>query len=125
MRDTREMPFDKTVPFGAPSFIELGAPDGTVSRRFFGTLFGWSSMDMEAGSSCAQTPSLRVGMHPYDADACMVVYFAVADIKAAAAQVRALGGTANDPGTVEPGFGALIECRDPQGVRFGLHQQER
>ena len=119
------MAFEKSVPFGAPSFIEMGAPDGSKSRAFFGELFGWSSMEMEAGSSCSSTPTIRVGIHPFDDDACMVVYFAVADIKAAAAQVRALGGIANDPGTVEPGFGALIECRDPQGVRFGLHQQEK
>lgn len=114
----------KQVPIGAPSFIELGTPSGSKARAFFGDLFGWSSVDMGSDNSCADTPTIRVGMHPNDPDACMVVYFAVADLDAAVARVRELGGTANDPGPPEPGFGRLTECRDPQGVRFGLHQQQ-
>lgn len=109
---------------GAPSFIELGTPSGEKARAFFGDLFGWPSVDMGGGNSCATTPSIRVGMHPDDPDTCMVVYFAVTDLDVAVARVRELGGTANEPGPPEPGFGRLVECKDVQGVRFGLHQQE-
>jgi len=37
--------------------------------------------------------------------------------------VRAAGGTAPDPGPAEPEFGRFVECRDDQGVRFGLRQR--
>jgi predicted enzyme related to lactoylglutathione lyase len=64
-------------------------------------------------------------VHPQDPDACVVVYFAVADIKAAAAKVNELGGQAGTPGDEQPGFGRFLECRDDQGVRFGLRQLPR
>jgi uncharacterized protein len=114
----------KPSPIGSPSFIELGTPSGSQARKFFGDLFGWASTEMGGENSCADTPTIRVGMHPGDPDACMVVYFAVSNLDAAIARVRELGGTANEPGPAEPGFGRMTECRDPQNVRFGLHQQE-
>jgi hypothetical protein len=35
---------------------------------------------------------------------------------------RPAGGEADPPASEEPGFGRFSSCRDPQGIRFGLHQ---
>jgi predicted enzyme related to lactoylglutathione lyase len=36
---------------------------------------------------------------------------------------REAGGEADPPAPEEPGFGRFSNCRDPQGIRFGLHQK--
>jgi predicted enzyme related to lactoylglutathione lyase len=107
---------------GAPSFIELGVPAGSRARQFYGRVFGWSFTDMGDDNFLARTPTLEIGLHPRDADAVFVIYFLVDDLEAAVARVRAAGGTAADPGPDQEGFGRFSECRDDQGVRFGLRQ---
>ena len=113
------------VPVGAPSFIEMGVPSGAEARGFFADLFGWTFHEMGGENCWAETPTLRVGVHAEDDTRTLVVYFAVADIDAAAARVRALGGEAPAPGPETAGFGRFVECRDRQGMRFGLHQPPR
>ena len=110
---------------GAPSFIELGVPAGSRARKFFGEVLGWTFTDMGKDNFLAQTPSIQIGIHPNDPDATLVVYFLVDDLEAAIARVRAAGGTASEPGHEEAGFGRFSECRDDQGVRFGLRQLPR
>jgi len=48
------------------------------------------------------------------------IFFNVPDLMTAVARVKELGGETDAPGPDEPGFGCT--CRDPQGIRFGLHQ---
>ncbi|EDX82400.1 hypothetical protein S7335_846 [Synechococcus sp. PCC 7335] len=36
--------------------------------------------------------------------------------------MKELGGEAESLGPEEPGFGRFCNCKDPQGIRFGLHQ---
>lgn len=115
---TRETP---QVP-GAPSFIELGVPEGSRARSFYETLFGWTSREMGKDSFLLETPSMQIGLHPGDDDRVFVIYFLVEDIDAAVERVRAAGGKADDPGPEQEGFGRFVECRDDQGVRFGLRQ---
>ncbi len=110
-------------PPGAPAHIELGAPDARLSREFFVGLFGWSDRPMPGESFYATSPTIGIGLHGHDDLRELVVYFAVADIDAAVARVRTLGGTAQDPGPAVPGFGRFAECRCPQGVKFGVHQR--
>ncbi len=123
MSDPSTPPPARRLPLGSPSHIELGAPSGPDARAFFGKLFGWPSVDMGGGNSCATTSTLRMGIHPDDEARNMIVYFAVADLEAAMAEVRALGGKTEEASPEEPGFGRFCACTDPQGVRFGLHQQ--
>jgi predicted enzyme related to lactoylglutathione lyase len=108
---------------GAPAYVEIGAPSGSGVRAFFSELLGWTFHDMGGDNFWVRTPTLTLGLHSGDEDRNMVVYFAVADIDAAAARVRTLGGQAPDPSSEQPGFGRFVECRDPQGIRFGLHQR--
>jgi uncharacterized protein len=112
----------ETVMSGHPSFVELGVPSGSAARGFYEQALGWRFQDMGNDNFWAQTETAQIGLHPQDPDACFVVYFAVDDLDAALERVLKLGGRevrrADDPK-----FGRFVECRDPQGVRFGLHQR--
>lgn len=110
---------------GAPSFIELGVPAGSRARRFYEQLFGWTFKEMGGDNVLAQTPTIQIGFHSQDPDAVFVIYFQVDDIEAAVERVRAAGGAADDPPKDEEGFGRFVECRDDQGVRFGLRELPR
>jgi predicted enzyme related to lactoylglutathione lyase len=110
---------------GAPSFIELGVPSGSRARRFYDQLFGWSFREMGNDGFLIETESMQIGLHAGDDDAVFVVYFLVTDIDAAVERVRAAGGKADEPGPEQDGFGRFVECRDDQGVRFGLRQLPR
>jgi predicted enzyme related to lactoylglutathione lyase len=104
------------------SFIEIGAGDAGKARAFLAQLFGWDFHSMGDGpEGWFQTPSIKVGLHGNDPGPGIFVFFGVPDLEAAIAKVKELGGEAGEPSD-EPGFGRFSFCRDPQGIRFGLHQ---
>jgi len=104
------------------SFIEFGAEDAGKSRAFLGQLFGWDFHVMGAGpEGWFQMPSMRAGLHGNDPAPGILVFFSVDDLEQAMAKVRELGGEAGEA-SEEPGFGRFSMCRDPQGMRFGLHR---
>lgn len=111
----------KTPPDGAPSWLELGAPSGSPTRQFFERLFGWAFVDMQDDNFRAELASVGIGLHPGD-DPGMLVFFRVTDIEEAAARVTALGGTLEGPIGEQGAFGSFVLCKDPQGIRFGLHR---
>ena len=76
---------------------------------------------MAAGGGWFQAPSMRVGLHGDDPQPQVYVFFEVPHLEEAMALVREAGGEA-DPLTSEPDFGRFSNCRDPQGIRFGLHE---
>jgi uncharacterized protein len=106
---------------GEPSYVELGIPDVEAARRFYGSLLGWAPSEVGAGGQ-VETRTLPIGIHGNDPEALFELFFTVDDLDAAAAQVIELGGSVlgeiNDSGE----FGRWVECRDDQGVRFGLRQ---
>ncbi|MEM1254744.1 MAG: VOC family protein [Cyanobacteria bacterium P01_H01_bin.21] len=105
------------------SYLEIGAKDATTSRVFFEQLLGWSFHPMgNGGEGWFQTPSVKAGLHGNDPEPQFFIFFSVPDLMAAVAQVKELGGETDEPGPDEPGFGQFCTCRDPQGIRFGLHQ---
>ncbi|HLN04596.1 MAG TPA: VOC family protein [Bryobacteraceae bacterium] len=105
------------------SYVEIGAGDAGKARAFLGQLFGWDFHLMGGGpEGWFQTPSIKVGVHGNDPTPGILVFFSVPDLEQAIAQVRELGGEADEPGPEEPGFGRFSTCRDPQGIRFGLHR---
>ncbi len=113
---------------GEPSFIEIGVEDAQRGRTFYGALLGWTFEPGPAGGGFAiRTPTLPAGMHGGDPGAAPYVFFRVADMDAALARVRELGGTVEGTdveGTTESieRFGRFKLCRDDQGSPFGLHQ---
>jgi|SRR5688572_1140945 len=102
---------------GRVAYLEIGSENAAATRSFFGKVFGWPCHD----ESWFQTPAIKAGVHGDDPSPQIYVYFNVADLEAAAARVKAAGGEAETP-TEEPGFGRFVNCRDPGGIRFGLHQ---
>ena len=106
---------------GSVSFIEMGSGNVETTAPFFVAPFGWSFHPMEDRGGWFDTPGGKVGLHGGDADWGMVPYLKVGDIESAARQVRRLGGDA-EAIVQEDGFGRFCNCRDPQGMRFGLHQ---
>ena len=104
------------------SFIEIGVSDPSKSTLFLEQMFGWKFHPFgQPAEGWLEAPSFRVGVHGGDPNWGFFVYFGVPDLDAAIAEVNRLGGTAEAP-TDEPGFGRFCTCRDPQGLRFGLHQ---
>ncbi len=105
------------------SFIEIGAGDAGRAHAFLEQLFGWDFHVMGTGpEGWFQTPSIKVGVHGNDPDPGILVFFGVSDLEVGIAKVRELGGEAGEAAD-EPGFGRFSICRDPQGIRFGLHQR--
>ena len=104
-----------------PTYLELGVPDPDLARAFYGRLFGWR-FSGDAGGGEAGTPSLAVGLHGGDDAAHFEVFFAVTELEAALDQVRALGGSVLGEVHDSGAFGRWAECRDDQGVRFGLRE---
>jgi predicted enzyme related to lactoylglutathione lyase len=108
---------------GEISYIEIGSGEAQATARFISDLFGWAFSPMgDAGDGWFEAAGIRAGLHGNDPAHGTVVYFRVSDLEASAARVRELGGEVEEPAAEEPGFGRFYNCRDPQGLRFGLHQ---
>jgi predicted enzyme related to lactoylglutathione lyase len=110
---------------GDVSFLELGSTEADTGRSqiFFEKVFGWHFHAMPQGGGWFQAPTIRVGLHGNDPGPAIYVFFEVSNLEEAMATVRTAGGEADPPVTEEPGFGSFSNCRDPQGIRFGLHQK--
>jgi predicted enzyme related to lactoylglutathione lyase len=112
------------TPNGAEvSYIEIGVSDTSRSKAFLEEMFGWKFHPFGEGlEGWFQTPSIKAGIHGGDPSWGFFVYFGVPDLERAIADVNRLGGASDAP-TDDPGFGRFCICRDPQGLRFGLHQR--
>lgn len=106
---------------GEPSYIELGVPDFDAARRFYGALLGWVPSHAEHGGQ-VETETLAIGIHGGDEEAHFEVFFAVDDLDAGIARLVELGGRVVGEVHDSGDFGRWVECRDDQGVRFGLRQ---
>jgi len=107
---------------GEPSYIELGVTDVAAAKEFYGSLLGWTVSDVPGGASVS-TDSIDIGIHGGDSASHFEVFFVVPDLAASLGRIAELGGSTigevNDAGD----FGRWVECRDNQGVRFGLREQ--
>lgn len=120
---------------GAPntgefSWHDLATTDADGAWAFYSGVFGWeatSRMDMgEAGFY----QMFGVGAHPLggifngppDMPAVgWMPYVLVPDVRVAADEVRALGGTILREPMEVPGGDFIAHCMDPQGVAFAVH----
>jgi len=107
--------------------IEIPADDTAHAREFWGSLFGWTFENYPGPSEYHMTRlSEQQGAAISNADAGKRgtrAYFDVDDIKAGAARVNELGGSANEPMPV-PSMGWFAICTDPHGNEFGLWQTD-
>jgi predicted enzyme related to lactoylglutathione lyase len=113
---------------GAPSFFSLGVQDAGRGRAFYQGLFGWRIEPSPSGRGFTiDAGGIPGGIHGGDPGASPYLFFLVADIDAAVARVRELGGAVeemddeDDEDSVAR-FGRFTLCRDDQGSSFGLHQ---
>ncbi len=118
---------------GQFSWHELMTTDQEAAFRFYNTLFGWekrTATDMgpmgvyqeygrrgrSLGGMFTRPPQMS-SVPPH-----WMLYIRVPNVDKAAEQVKALGGKIlNGPMDV-PGGDRIVQCADPQGAAFALHQ---
>jgi predicted enzyme related to lactoylglutathione lyase len=111
---------EPTVPSyraGDLAYASLWVPDERRAAAFYADLLGWA-FDASGRHVVDVTPS--IGVHSTAGAPTLFCCFAVDDVTAAVARVRAAGGEAGEP-TREP-FGVVAECVDDQGTKFALWQ---
>uniref|UniRef100_A0A832MK72 VOC family protein n=1 Tax=Eiseniibacteriota bacterium TaxID=2212470 RepID=A0A832MK72_UNCEI len=114
---------------GAMAWCQLNSGDPATAAAFYGAVFGWGARrdPMPGGgeyTTLTRGAEPAAGIMPMppglNAPSHWLVYFAVADVNAAAAQVAALGGATHVPPTDIPGMGRFSVHADPQGATFAL-----
>lgn len=97
----------------------LATKDGEVAQAFYGELFGWR---FTAGSHAQgwniENTQPAAGLFGAGRPGPISAYFRVGDVDAAAARVRAAGGTAGETTPNSDGWHA--DCRDDQGLAFSI-----
>ncbi len=112
---------------------ELLTRDVEASRRFFQTMFGWTSEDHDMGwttYTIFKDGDERVaGMMPMPADIPADVpshwfsYILVEDVDAATVRLRDAGGTVKREPHQVGDFGRMAIVADPSGSHFALWQE--
>lgn len=108
--------------------VEIPAGDTAKAKEFWGSLFGWEFQAFEGSPSeyLMTRLSETSGGAIFQADGSERgprVYFDVDDINAGASRVKELGGESDDPMPV-PGMGWFATCKDVEGNKFGLWQND-
>ena len=104
---------------GRLAYVTIEAVDSALARAFYGAVFGWRFLAgpvPDAWEAEGVRPMIR--LHGGHERATVVPMYAVDDVHAAAALVRAHGGTATAPERRR--HGTLSFCADAAGTRFGL-----
>lgn len=120
---------------GDTSWRELQTTDAAAAMTFYSTLFGWREsqvMDMgpmgkyhlfarqwDLGGMMNKPPEMA-GLPPH-----WGLYFKVANVAEAAERVKANGGQVLNGPMEVPGGDLIVNCLDPQGASFSLHQTVR
>jgi uncharacterized protein len=105
--------------------IEIPADDTAAARKFWASMFGWEFTEYPGPSEYHMTRisdqqgAAITNMEPGKRGT--RVYFDVDDVRAGAAKVTDLGGSASEAMPV-PGMGWFATCTDPSGNEFGLWQ---
>ncbi len=118
---------------GEFSWYELGTTDIDGSKKFYGALFGWTTLDVPMGQMGVYTmfrhdgedlggmyelegPQLA-GIPPH-----WMAYVAVDDVDADTARAKSLGGRAIVEPTNVPDVGRISVIQDPQGAMISMFQ---
>lgn len=102
-------------------YFTFEVADGARAEAFFRHLFDWEIMaGSQPGGYHIANPTPPGGIAGGAAQTGVTLYFRVADIQAAVARVRQLGGQADDPVLWASGWSAA--CRDDQGTPFTLSE---
>ena len=124
---------ERTYPKGVPCWVDTEQPDPDAARHFYASLFGWTFSDAVPAdapgsyliASLDGADVAAIGPTQGDTPVEWNTYIAAADAEAAAASVRAAGGSVTRaPVDAGPG-GRLAACVDPRGARLRLWQPRR
>ena len=124
---------ERSYPEGVPCWVDTEQPDVDAACHFYARLFGWTFSDAVPAdapgryliASLDGADVAAIGPTQGDTPVEWHTYIAAADADAAAASVRAAGGTVTlGPVDAGPG-GRLAGCVDPRGARFRLWQPRR
>jgi predicted enzyme related to lactoylglutathione lyase len=131
----REPDPPRSPDFGDCTWHELATTDTAEAWRFYSTLFGWekhgAGHDMgdigiyqEYGLPGLPFPLGGIYRKPAAmlAPPHFMLYFHLADLPAAVAEVKALGGQVIHGPMEIPHGDWIVTCLDPQGAAFSLHQ---
>ncbi len=115
---------------GTPVWFELTTPDPDESQDFYRHVAGWtiapSAMAEHGGYRIATAPDgeriagLMAPPPGAPSPVGWTVYFGVADVDAAAARVKELGGAVHFGPMDIPHVGRFAAVSDPQGIGFNL-----
>ena len=114
---------------GSLTMNQLNTSDPQAAQAFYGALFGWTFEQVASGEqefwSIANGDRLNGGMMPtprgWEIPSHWLAYFTVADIDAAVAQIRDLGGGVT-VGPLPIPAGRFAVATDPQGASFALFE---
>jgi predicted enzyme related to lactoylglutathione lyase len=114
-----------TVPLrhGDIAYVSVWVPDVERAAEFYSAVLGWEYLPgRDAWARRVVDAGMHIGLYGEQERGTLFCCYAVDDVPAAVAAVRAAGGTASDP--VREPFGLLAECVDDQGVRFAVYEPE-
>ncbi|GEL26951.1 glyoxalase [Pseudonocardia sulfidoxydans NBRC 16205] len=115
---SREAAAGRPLQVGDVGYASLWRRDVGAAERFYGAVLGWSIDAVHSGRGRRITGGgQHLGMYG-EQDATTMCCYAVGDVDATVALVRAAGGTAEGP-TDEP-FGRTASCVDDQGIPFAV-----
>lgn len=114
-----------------PTIVHFDVPADDIERgqKFYSSLFGWTFEKYGgpieyyriATRAPDGSPGLAGGMGPRgEPGQQMMNYVGVPSVAEYLERVTRLGGTIIMPRTPIPGIGSLAICRDTEGNRFGL-----
>jgi predicted enzyme related to lactoylglutathione lyase len=119
---------------GGVSWHELMTTDHEAAFTFYNALFGWEKGDgadmgpMGIYQMFGRRGHMLGGMfnRPPDVPAPphWMLYFRVPEVNQAADRVRQLGGKILHGPAEVPGGDWIVQCTDPQGAAFALHQRK-
>jgi predicted enzyme related to lactoylglutathione lyase len=122
---------DGPAAVGEFSWHELATTDWESAWAFYSELFGWQRGDAMDMGEMGTYQMYHRGAHPLGGvfnkpphmpAPCWILYVRVADVAAAAGQVTAMGGKVLNGPMEVPGGDLIVQCTDPQGAMFALHQ---
>jgi predicted enzyme related to lactoylglutathione lyase len=117
-----------TIPTGRFVWFDYVSNEARAAQAFFGELFHWKTKDVPMPGGSAYTMialgDATIGGYtqPPPAHTHWLAYLQVADARASAAQVTALGGTVSKPPFSVGGFATMALVSDPLGAAFALWQ---
>lgn len=104
---------------GDIGYVSVWTPDVGRATDFYRNVLGWELAHHEKQGRQVVGQSMAMGMFGGQDRPNLFCVYAVGDVDAGVARVRAAGGSATSP--KEESFGRVSDCVDPEGTRFGIY----